>query len=467
MRKPVTSKGKANIVLIIATIGAALFAVAWAVFNIVKNLSETNVFAIINGNESVCCVSTRQEAEIAIRMCSDKISSSVGDDEYTGDISISLKKIFNPKTVSSETASELIFNSLFPGYVRCYAVVIDNTRVAYCNSYEEAENVIKELKNSALEALIEISPENDQIAFNNVFEIVSAFAGRARVLSLEEIRENVIGKDINQKASETIIDGTRVDSVNGMNASFGGGPVDYGVSRNYGAESNRIYDLSFGKTNIGVDFSRVTTVTYTEIINFDTEYIESKKLYVGETRVSSPGSYGTVRKTVMIKHNSDGSNSRQTLSSEILVPAQSEVILKGIKKYPSTKPTGSFIWPLDKYTVTSYFGEYRSGYDKKTGGHLGMDLGVNSGYPVMAADGGTVILAETVTSYGNLIKIQHEDGVVTYYAHLSEIDVEAGDRIYKGQIIGKVGMTGSATGPHLHFEVRINGKSVDPLKYLP
>lgn len=65
------------------------------------------------------------------------------------------------------------------------------------------------------------------------------------------------------------------------------------------------------------------------------------------------------------------------------------------------------------------------------------------------------------------MKIRHEDGVETYYAHMRSIDVKVGDKVYKGQKIAEIGMTGVTTGPHLHFEVRIDGKTVNPVNYLP
>ena len=99
---------------------------------------------------------------------------------------------------------------------------------------------------------------------------------------------------------------------------------------------------------------------------------------------------------------------------------------------------------------------------------IGVDIGGTSmGDPVYAADGGTVTFAGTRGTYGLLIKIRHEDGVETWYAHMGSLDVEAGDKVYKGQKIAEIGMTGVTTGPHLHFEVRIDGKTVNPMLYLP
>ena len=138
-------------------------------------------------------------------------------------------------------------------------------------------------------------------------------------------------------------------------------------------------------------------------------------------------------------------------------------ILLGTKK--STASTGKYAWPLKSVAITSSYGSrYLNGaYDY----HLGVDLRASSGTSVYAADGGKVTSAGYMGSYGYLVKIQHDNGDYTYYAHLSNISVSVGNRVYKGQLIAKSGATGNVTGPHLHFEIRKNGSTVNPVNYLP
>lgn len=100
--------------------------------------------------------------------------------------------------------------------------------------------------------------------------------------------------------------------------------------------------------------------------------------------------------------------------------------------------------------------------------HPAIDIGAPTGTPVVAADEGTVITAGwSSVGYGNLILIRHTDGFVTLYAHLSSIGVNYGDYVARGQRIGAVGSTGRSTGPHLHFEIQVGGRSYNPLTYLP
>jgi murein DD-endopeptidase MepM/ murein hydrolase activator NlpD len=99
--------------------------------------------------------------------------------------------------------------------------------------------------------------------------------------------------------------------------------------------------------------------------------------------------------------------------------------------------------------------------------HPGFDIAAPTGTQVGAARGGEIVHAGPAGTYGNLVIVRHEDGFETRYAHLSEVHVKKGDRVETGQDVGAVGSTGHSTGPHLHFEIRREGKTLDPKPYLP
>lgn len=129
--------------------------------------------------------------------------------------------------------------------------------------------------------------------------------------------------------------------------------------------------------------------------------------------------------------------------------------------------TGRFAWPAPGYQhITSDYG-YRLhpvlGVNKL---HTGVDISAPSGAKVVAADSGTVIIAGWFGAYGNTVVVDHGDNIATLYGHLSEVKVKVGDQVERGQQIGNVGSTGLSTGPHLHFEVRINGDPTNPWSYL-
>jgi murein DD-endopeptidase MepM/ murein hydrolase activator NlpD len=133
--------------------------------------------------------------------------------------------------------------------------------------------------------------------------------------------------------------------------------------------------------------------------------------------------------------------------------AKSAVTVMGISSQ-------GFIWPLNA-PITSPFGPRWGSV------HPGIDLAGYTGEPFVAAKGGRVIYASWMDGYGNATMIDVGGGIVTLYGHQTRLGVSVGENVNQGQIIGYVGCTGFCTGPHLHFEVRVNGTAVDPMRYLP
>lgn len=128
--------------------------------------------------------------------------------------------------------------------------------------------------------------------------------------------------------------------------------------------------------------------------------------------------------------------------------------------------SGKFLWPTTSTVITSYFGYRVHPIWGTTRFHSGIDIGAPHGAPIYAAADGVVIFAGWYYGYGYTVIIDHGSGISTLYAHCSSLSVYRGQAVYRGQVIARVGSTGNSTGPHLHFEVLINGRPVNPLNYL-
>lgn len=194
--------------------------------------------------------------------------------------------------------------------------------------------------------------------------------------------------------------------------------------------------------------------TYEEEYNAEVVYEDDNSMYIGENEVVQEGVPGKHIVTDLVTYKGDTETDREQLEENVQVAAVAQIVKRGTK----SKPT--YMFPVTNWNVTSNFG-YRWGRL-----HAGTDVGVPIGTTVRASRGGQVITAGWLGGYGNCVIIDHGDGVATRYGHLSEVTVSVGQYVDQGQQIALSGNTGRSTGPHLHFEIRINGEAVDPLPYL-
>lgn len=209
------------------------------------------------------------------------------------------------------------------------------------------------------------------------------------------------------------------------------------------------------------------------------DIIITKKIEI-ETKKAELEAFKSDREKKKLEHKSTvnvlGDKKKELLANAVVLEKQidelnadAEKITKIIaslvlkKKYVG----GVMMWPvLDHYKVTSAFG-YRIHPILKTKKlHTGIDIQVATGFNIVAAQEGTIVYADWLGGYGKTIMIDHGGGILTLYGHNSKLIVKTGEEVKKGQTIALSGSTGLSTGPHLHFEVRENGKYVDPMKYV-
>jgi murein DD-endopeptidase MepM/ murein hydrolase activator NlpD len=215
------------------------------------------------------------------------------------------------------------------------------------------------------------------------------------------------------------------------------------------------------------------TVTRREVLPFETVEQPSATLYTTQKEIQQKGKAGQRDVVAKITYINGMEAQKEILSQTVISAAQQQIVLKGTKKVPvnsgstttgSTSGTKLFVLPLKQYRITSTF-SVRT-LQGVTKWHYGLDLAAPLGTPIYAARSGTVSYAGSATGYGLLIMIDHGGGVQSRYGHCSKLLVKKGQTVKQGQLIGLVGSTGHSTGPHCHFEIRINGKPVDPKKYI-
>lgn len=217
----------------------------------------------------------------------------------------------------------------------------------------------------------------------------------------------------------------------------------------------------------GLRYKIVRTETFNEVVISTTERVDDDNLYIGIEKQTQNGEDGIDAVTYRIESINGEEISRAEIARAPVVEMLPTIISVGVAALPDPVPTGTYIWPIEgDIWITSFYGEQREEYDGDSF-HYGIDIDCPEGTDVMAADGGTVIYNATTRSYGTMIIIDHQNGYHTCYAHLSETLCDIGDEIYQGQLIAYSGNSGVSTAPHLHYEMRANETTVDPLDYLP
>ncbi|MDD6310939.1 MAG: peptidoglycan DD-metalloendopeptidase family protein [Firmicutes bacterium] len=209
---------------------------------------------------------------------------------------------------------------------------------------------------------------------------------------------------------------------------------------------------------------RMTEVrTYDKTIKFEVEKIKDNTLYKGYSEVKQKGKNGKSELTDRTFSVNGQVVETENLETIVKKEPVTKIINVGNKKRPPTVGSGKYIWPADKesFVVTSEF-KWRWGRQ-----HQGIDMGCPIGTDVLAADGGTVTFAGYMGGYGNLVIIDHQNGMETYYGHNNSLCVKVGDKVYQGYHIAESGNTGRSTGPHIHFGIMVDKTFVNPRDYLP
>ncbi|MBQ8935766.1 MAG: peptidoglycan DD-metalloendopeptidase family protein [Oscillospiraceae bacterium] len=206
----------------------------------------------------------------------------------------------------------------------------------------------------------------------------------------------------------------------------------------------------------------LTFVTVEETVSNETVHyrqvtVQDPDRYVDEEPVVSGGVNGLREVTTHTTCENGLVKEREEVSSRTLIVPVAEVTSVGIKEHPL------YIWPAEG-RVSSHFGPRNISGGSKN--HKGVDIACPKGSEIVAARAGTVIWSGWNGGYGYLIKIEHEDGNVTYYGHNSELIAQEGDWVEQGDLIALSGSTGQSTGPHCHFEIRIDDNPVDPEDWL-
>ena len=410
--------------------------------------------AYVNGEE-VGVVSSEEELSSIVGNVETRVASVLGE-EYSYDAEITLAPTY--LDAGTQTNARAVEDALFEdtgAMMNAYAVSVDGQELGYAQTSEELQTMLDNVTEPYL---------NEQTVEHHFTQDVEIY--EVEVPSNTEFTPDTLQSTLSGNKEEAeYVTVERGDTFNSI-AEAAGLTGDELQALNPDADSSQLTagDQLLVKQAVPMlTVETVVTETYEETIQSPVEYVDNPNLYEGTTRLKAAGQDGVEKIEARITCINGQETQREEVSRTTVQEATTTYMYQGTKEKPSTASTGIFNWPL-RGTITSPFG-YRNIFGS-TSFHSGLDIAAPYGTQISAADGGTVTFAGWRGSYGQTVIITHDDGTVTYYAHCSSLLVNAGDKVYQGQAIARVGMTGTATGYHCHFEVRVNGKSVDPEHYL-
>lgn len=206
--------------------------------------------------------------------------------------------------------------------------------------------------------------------------------------------------------------------------------------------------------------------TYDRDVEMQVVYQYDPKIEIGCETLKQSGSDGFENVTALVTEINGVESDRMIISRTVIEEMVPRIFVTGTKTNTYIddmwviEKLGTFCWPVAEENYISSLYGYRR-WDRSN--HKGLDIAAKRGTDIYAAAAGKVIHAGTYSTYGKLVIIDHGDDILTYYAHQSKIYVSKGDYVQKGDVIGAIGMTGSASGNHLHFELRVDDDRIDPM----
>lgn len=439
-------------------------------------------------------VKDKTEVEAAAEQIKETVSEELSADVSVNaepDVDITYEKEFSFSAVvdsAEEVADKLVSSNELEG--NGYAITVNGETVALVDTEETADRIIDTVKENYCTASEDSIDADSDEAVSADEEVTGEVASEDAEADSAEVARNIILADsinsstgvvgsepanatdtgvLDATASQdkedlisddgTVTEGITIDNVI-IEDEVSIEPVTSKISdfMDY-ADAIELFVDDDGNSKI-FNISTVELEVYEEPIAYATTYEETDSLYLGEYEVKTTGVDGVMQVTAKVTKENGEEVARDVVQQTVEVPAVDEVILQGTNEKPYWYATGTFIQPAS--------GRLSSNFGRRWGRqHQGIDIAGSHGSDIVAADGGTVIYAGYNSSgYGNLVKIDHGNGYVTYYGHNSSLCVSVGDKVAQGQVIAKMGSTGRSTGNHCHFEVRLNGTPMNPVNYL-
>lgn len=453
LRKAVKSFRRALPVTAVVVLSVALFGAVYA------DSEKTTVIEVNVDGVKVATVSSSDTVEEALDRVNSKISSITGEAfSFPHELSFETRKVKKASCLDINEMSELLLTYTDHLVTEAYGLYIDNSLVAVLDNRGDITSVLETLCSEHMA----LTGEDENIA-NNIEIKYQEYSAR-----------DVIDKESLMAMFEVSLpEEEEVAPVEAL-LSARSAPTTLTIDAEASAIEEKIAEAVSGldgekEDALALDFAVYYEETVREKVEFTTRYVYDDTYYENQEVVQKSGRDGLANNTYKVKYVNGEEESRELVNQSFIRLPRESVVKVGTKKLPENMPErengGKYmINPVPTATVSDRFGQRilngRSDY------HEGLDLAAWVGTSIYASASGEIIYAGYNPTYGYVVKILHDDGLISVFAHCSKLLVDVGDYVSQADEIAMVGSTGYSFGYHCHFEVIEDGVKVDPENYI-
>jgi len=367
-----------------------------------------------------------------------------------------LEKTDNRPATATEAQIQKALVQTIPSLAFATAIMVNGQDVVAVSAAEDAKNVRDTILGEYKSTVLQDASDVEQLAFQEKID------WRPKVVPTERVRTVEEAITILKHGTDRLV-----------TYEVKGGDTGWDIARSYNVSPDQLAKANPEADLESLQIGQVLNVTFREphvhtqsvskrvvkeAIPFTERVTKDADLWPWQYVVTTPGAYGTRELTIREYRENGRVVKTEVIENKVLDQPKQQIAKTGTKQVPALG-TGSLVFPV--------VGELTSTFAPRWGSfHEGIDLAASEGTPILAADSGMVVFRGWDGNYGYALHIDHGGGkTITWYAHLSRFAVAQGDTVQKGQVIGYVGNTGFSTGPHLHYEVHVNGEAEDPLGF--
>ena len=399
-------------------------------------------------------VEDRSQVDALVERVEERLSAYLGVPySLEADFSYSMRYMDRTDPLDEELLEQRLFASV--GDVsRRYVLTVDGETIGACQSKTALELMLRRI-------LLDSAGNATQVntSFVNDVRITETTSSTAALVPLADMEARLTANKT-ETQTYTVQSGDTVSAI--------GLRYDMKVSEikalNPGLDEARIHvgqQLTLSAAVPYLSVQQTVTEAYTQVIPYETVIQYDDTMYKNKSKITVQGVNGSADVVADVTYVNGVETGREIISYVVTAEPVNAVKVVGSKPLPRTMATGNFIKPSNG-TFSSGYGTRRSLGDF----HTGVDFAGAKGTNIWAADGGVVTHAGWKGNYGYCVIINHPNGYTTLYAHCSKLLVKVGDKVAQGDVIAKVGNTGRSFGAHVHFEIKYNGKTQNPLNYI-